>query len=130
MQTRTDEQPLGLYSISYREINYHYDPNVDFSENILPLSSATLYQNYPNPFNPETNFSFSLNLAGKINLDIYNVKGQKVKTLVNTAMNSGKHFAQWDGKDNNEREVASGIYLYRLKHNDIDVQTRKCLLIK
>ncbi|MCD4820441.1 MAG: CapA family protein [Candidatus Cloacimonetes bacterium] len=130
MQTRTDEQPLGLCSISYREINYHYDPNVDFSQNILPLKSATLYQNYPNPFNPTTNFSFTLKTPGKINLDIYNIKGQKVKSLLNTDINSGKHFVQWNGKNNNEQNVASGIYLYRLTYNDVDVETRKCLLIK
>lgn len=88
-----------------------------------------LRQNYPNPFNPNTNIAFELAKAGAIQIDIYNAKGQKVRKLLADNLASGRHTAAWDGKDDNGRSLASGIYLYRMTSPE-GSQTRKMLLLK
>ena len=82
----------------------------------------TLSQNYPNPFNPSTNIAFDLKKTAMVELNIYNVLGQRVKTLVNRTLTAGMHSVQWDGLDENKQDVASGIYIYELKSGD----TRLC----
>ncbi len=74
-----------------------------------------LDQNYPNPFNPETTIRFGLSKSSKVNLNIYNIKGQLVKQLVNGSMDQGYHKVKWNGDDNNGRKVASGVYFYNLE---------------
>jgi len=70
----------------------------------------SLSQNYPNPFNPTTKINFSLPSAADVKLEIYNIMGQKVTTLIDGKREAGEHVVQWDGSD-----VASGIYFYRLE---------------
>ena len=93
------------------------------SNNKLPEGFA-LDQNYPNPFNPVTNIRFSLDKSRDVNLTVYNVLGQKVATLINTRMNAGSHNLQFKAG-----KLASGIYFYRLKADDIITQ-RKMMLLK
>jgi hypothetical protein len=88
-----------------------------------------LSQNYPNPFNPTTNIKFNTPKAGKVNLSIYNVKGQLVKTLVNDNFTAGEHTITWNGNDNNNDSVASGIYFYKLNANGKS-EMKKMLLMK
>ncbi len=83
-----------------------------------------LRQNYPNPFNPETHISFALPTAGHVKVDIVNILGQTVSTLVNGHLDAGEHAVVFDGK-----EFASGIYLYRLT-TDGFTDTRKMILLK
>jgi hypothetical protein len=93
---------------------------VDF--NLTPVSNTDLsespvvimLQNHPNPFMNNTILSFSLTKSGSVRLDIYNLKGQKVKTLVNNDMKTGIHSIPWDGSDNANVQVGNGIYLCRL----------------
>lgn len=85
--------------------------------------------NYPNPFNPITEISFSLPQTGEIELTIYNIKGQKVKTLYSGTAEEGKHSMIWKGKDANDKSVSSGLYFYKLKIGN-KVLTRKMLMIK
>ena len=89
----------------------------------LPEGYA-LYQNYPNPFNPITEISFSLPEASEAKLEIYNVMGQRVTTLIDELLLAGHHSATWDASDN-----ASGIYFYRLTAGDA-TSTRKMVLLK
>ncbi len=89
----------------------------------------SLDQNYPNPFNPSTTISFSLPSAGEARLEVYNVQGQLVKTLVEGHLDAGTHQVVWDGTDGTGAEVASGVYLYRLTAGD-QVETRKMSLVK
>ena len=89
----------------------------------------SLRQNYPNPFNPSTTISFSLHEASKVRLDIYNVKGQLVKTLVNGDEPAGMHSVVWGGKDSNDAAVASGVYFYRVSTPQA-TQTKRMLLMK
>jgi hypothetical protein len=89
----------------------------------LPLVT-TLHQNYPNPFNPTTSISFELNKAQNVSLIVYNLLGQRVLTLVNDRLESGKHRINL-----NASNLASGIYMYRLTTNSQSL-TKKMTLIK
>jgi len=108
-------------------VSFEY-PYMGNDDPVVPMVTA-LYQNYPNPFNPETTFNFSLKEAGKVRLDIYNLRGQLVRCLVNGNLNRGIHNLVWNGKDTNGRSVGSGVYLYRLETKDYS-STRKAMLLK
>ncbi len=99
------------------------------SDTDIPEYSTKLYGNYPNPFNPETKINYSLAETGNAELTIYNIKGQRVKTLVNDHVESGEHSIIWNGKDDKDSDVSSGVYFYRLKTAE-GVQNRKMLLLK
>lgn len=92
-------------------------------------TSFELYQNHPNPFNPETQIKYDLPVSGFVNLTIYNVLGQKVKTLVDEFQEVGRKSVIWDGRDDGGHQVASGIYFYKIKAENFD-KTRKMILIK
>lgn len=79
-----------------------------------PQANTMLYQNYPNPFNPNTQIRFSLPVGSLITLSIYNTKGQLVKKILDTYKAAGVHTANWDGKDEHNQLVSSGIYYYQL----------------
>lgn len=89
----------------------------------------SLGDNYPNPFNPETDISFSVPERTVASLVVYNMLGQKVKTLVNGDMVAGTHTVHWDGKDEAGNPAASGVYFYRLKTDTFD-QTKRMVLMK
>jgi len=89
-----------------------------------------LIGNYPNPFNPETTISFSVaQTSSLVNVEIFNIKGQKVKQLVNEILPAGRHIAVWNGKDDNGKQAASGIYFYQMKSGDYQ-KSSKMLLLK
>lgn len=90
--------------------------------------SFSLSQNYPNPFNPETAIKYQISRSAEVTLRIYNLLGQEVRTLVNKQQAAGAYTVQWDGKDNAGRQVASGIYIYRLKAGN-DFKTSKRMLL-
>ncbi|MFA7057509.1 MAG: T9SS type A sorting domain-containing protein, partial [Candidatus Cloacimonadales bacterium] len=102
---------------------------VDNDNNDSEPLTLNLLQNYPNPFNPETTIAFNVPNSGLVKLEVYNLKGQKVKTLINDNLISGKHSVVWNGRDNNNKHVASGVYFYRLK-SDGNSQTNKMILMK
>jgi len=93
------------------------------------LDGFILSQNYPNPFNPQTQFEFSLPHASHVKVEVFNVLGQRVTTLVDKRLPAGSYRVTWDGKDYVGQEVSSGVYLYRLTADEF-VQSRKMLLLK
>jgi|GEM_PF-1254655 len=93
----------------------------------LPTEYA-LRGNYPNPFNAKTVISFALPQESKVTLDIYNILGQKVRTLVDGTMPAGTYNQEWDGTDHNGMGVASGVYLYKLKADKFSRVDRMTLL--
>ena len=99
------------------------------SENVIP-KRETFLTNYPNPFNPETNIAFSLPEDGVVQLDIYNIKGQKIKTLIQNEVTKGQHSIIWNGVDDNNKLVSSGVYFYKLNVNGKTQAVKKCLLLK
>jgi hypothetical protein len=97
--------------------------------NELPAVKTELHGNYPNPFNPSTTIKYSLREDSKVTLEIFNIKGQKVKTLVDKILPIGKHSIVWNGTDDNDRNVASGIYFYKFRADNFN-KTKKMLLLK
>ena len=96
----------------------------------LPAQFA-LFQNDPNPFNPSTTISYAIPEGKSVltSLEIYNARGQLVKTLVSGMKGPGRYVASWNGRDDHGRAVSSGVYFYRIKAGDF-VKTRKMLLLK
>ena len=98
------------------------------AEGVVPAAFA-LAQNFPNPFNPSTTIAFQLGLPSQVELSIYSVSGQRVRTLFSGSLPAGPHRQQWDGRDERGKRVASGAYLYRLSAGDF-VATRQLMLLK
>jgi len=97
-------------------------------ENISGLISSL--SNYPNPFNPETTIHFNLMKDDRVTLDVFNLRGQKVVTLLDEFLSSGEHDVIWDGKNNDGDFVASGIYLYKINVSGRHSSTKKMMLLK
>jgi len=126
------ETSLGEHWINLsRNIDVKGDPFTavleDYSD-ALP-ETFTLHQNHPNPFNSGTVIRFALPQAGKVELSVYNLAGQKVTTLVEGTRLAGEYAINWDGKDEDSHALATGIYLYRLQ-TSAKQQTRKLLLLR
>ncbi len=90
---------------------------------------TSLSRNFPNPFNPVTTISYSVKENGFVSIDVYNVLGQKVKTLVSGNVAAGNHQVTWRGLDDNNKNVSSGIYFYRMKSGNY-TSTKKMILMK
>ncbi len=88
-----------------------------------------LDNNYPNPFNPTTTIQFALPANSTVKLAIYNMLGQRVRTLIDKQLSAGSHAANWDGRNDFGQKVSSGIYLYRIE-SGFGVQTKKMTLMK
>jgi PKD repeat protein len=97
---------------------------------VSPEFKSRLISNYPNPFNPRTTISFEIATEGKVELAVYNVKGQKVKSLINEIKPIGYFTADWNGKDDNGQKVASGLYFYSLMIDGRYVNSKKMILLK
>lgn len=96
---------------------------------LLP-DQLEMKQNYPNPFNPATTIKYILPAAQMVHLNVYNVAGQKVRTLFDGLARAGENSIIWDGRDDSNRSVASGVYFYRLQTAHGEVLTRKMALLK
>jgi len=94
------------------------------------INDFVLYSNHPNPFNPRTTISYAIPQKSKIEISIYNIKGQKVKTLVNEEKERGIWKEVWNGKDDNNKTVSSGVYLYKLNVDGKTRAVKKCLMLK
>jgi hypothetical protein len=127
-----DQQSLMIFKFTYgtevKEVGEGKSLPSDFS----------LFQNYPNPFNPSTTIPFSVSYKGqgagvkspiRTTLTIYNILGQRVRTLVDEDKFAGEYKVFWDGKDGQGKDVASGIYFYKLKEGDLK-ETKRMVLLK
>ena len=92
--------------------------------------NAQLFQNSPNPFNPSTLISFSTCADSEIELSIFNLKGQKIKELIHQNFTKGTHSVVWDGFDEYNNQVGSGLYCYKLISDKKVVDIKKCMLLK
>ncbi len=106
----------GLWAIEF--------PLFTSNENEEVPSNFSLEQNYPNPFNPETNISFSIPASGKVTLEVWDIMGRKVKTLIDSNLTMGEHSINF-----NATNLSSGMYLYRLQYEN-QVSIRKMTVIK
>jgi len=109
---------------------YEWEGVNNENQQIIPIINK-LYGNYPNPFNPETTIRFTAEDAENAEIIIYNIKGQKIKTFhVILSGVEGQSSIIWDGTDENNKPVSSGIYFYRLMVDDKILDTKKCLFLK
>ncbi len=111
------------------------DPlSADDNNNVNLPNQFALLQNFPNPFNPSTKIEFAIPVQSEVQLNIYNILGQKVKTLFEGELQAGNHNFTWNADDTNGKKLSSGIYFYELKatgNNGTDFQnTKKMLLLK
>jgi hypothetical protein len=128
---RDNQVSSGKYLYRLKQIDfdgtYKYSNNVEVSVSV-PVQYS-LSQNYPNPFNPSTEISFGLKTDAKVKLNVYNVLGQKVSSLINNEMNAGGHSIKF-----NASEMPSGIYFFSLEANGTDgsnfTSTKKMMLLK
>ena len=126
----------SVLKIIYDEVNNsNSGPQYEirlYLEKLLNISVPDrfiLKQNYPNPFNSSTSIEYQIYEKAIVNLTVFNILGQKVKTLVDAEKSEGIYRIEWDGRDDYGHDVASGIYLYRLESPSGDI-TRKMVLIK
>ncbi len=107
-----------------------FDQRVVSNDEYVSVSShPELIGCYPNPFNPTTSIRFHLSKQQRVQVEIYNVLGQHVKTLLNEIKPDGEHTVSWDGTDNNDKKVSSGIYFYKFKSGTY-TKSKKMVLIK
>jgi hypothetical protein len=99
------------------------------NDNTVFPNVAVIGQNYPNPFNPETTIKYQVKMDADINLEVFNIKGQKVKTLVDEFMPIGNYEATWNGTDDNGQSVSSGVYFYKMRSGKF-TSTKKMVLMK
>ena len=97
-------------------------------EFIVPYTTR-LNQNYPNPFNPRTTISFTLNQRQRVKIEVFNIAGQLVNVILNDELEAGQHTIVWNGVGESNRQLTSGIYLYRMTSQNF-VETRKMILLK
>jgi len=129
--TKSDSTTIFIEQIE--DVYYAYSLNI-LSVDVDEIHNNDTYlcriSNYPNPFNPSTTIEFSIQDNSKVELSIYNIKGQKIKTITNGNLDAGKHSIIWNGIDDFEKQVSSGVYYYKLNVNDKTVAMKKCLLLK
>lgn len=119
-------QPLNTGKGGFLIVSGNYvgiDPAVQ-----LPDEFA-LRQNYPNPFNPTTRIEYDLKEAALVSLNIFDLNGRKIKTLVQEVQPAGRQSAVWNATDNSGRQVSAGVYIYQIRANDF-VSNRKMILLK
>ncbi|MBN1348982.1 T9SS type A sorting domain-containing protein [candidate division KSB1 bacterium] len=126
----------GIFTHSFGTMKIELRDEADFGVNVgvdpdfkAALVTYSLEQNYPNPFNPETHIHYSLPEMQNVKLIVYNMLGQKIRTLVNTSVQAGHHSVVWDGMDESGNVVPTGIYIYRMRAGDF-LESRKMLMIK
>ena len=140
------DREVTLVPGEYIDLEYSSIPSIPGNKNAFLLNSYGRYtkdgdegepdgggfsfdQNYPNPFNPATTFSFALPADMHVNITIYNILGQNVCTVVDKRMPAGQHSVVWDGKNNNGKTSASGVYFAKFTAGEY-IATRKMTIIK
>ena len=111
-----ETQILALYNAPFSDV---------VENNTRPPAEYYLKQNYPNPFNPSTQISYSLPRTAEVHLEVFDVRGQKVRALINGVQLQGPHSVSFEAKD-----LPSGIYFYRLQVGDALNETKKMMLVK
>ena len=99
-------------------------------DEVTEVAVVNSLRNYPNPFNPVTNIAFNVNVSGNVVIEIYNSRGQKVSSLTDDYYAAGEHNIIWDGTNDRGDNVASGIYLYKMKAGGRYTSTKKMILLK
>jgi hypothetical protein len=105
-----------------------YQQSVNIEKPNIP-AGFNLKQNYPNPFNPTTRINYTIGMESFVNLTVFDVSGNFVKTLVNSHKPTGIHSLQWDGTNELDKKMPSGSYFIKIKTGGF-TQSRKMILLK
>jgi len=126
---------IGIRSVSNDAFVFYVD-NVSVhsgassnDDNSAPVVRTELKGNYPNPFNPQTTIRYSVKENSPVSIEVYNLKGQLVKRLVNSEKAAGEHSIVWNGTDQNNRPVSSGVYFYKMNAGKYSA-TKKMIMMK
>ncbi|MCF8242227.1 MAG: T9SS type A sorting domain-containing protein [Melioribacteraceae bacterium] len=122
-----DEEGNIVHKVEFLDLEFNVTAAA-VEDNTIP-SFFDLKQNYPNPFNPVTMIDFDLKESSKTKLEIFNITGEKIKTLVDDFINFGSHTVTWDATDSNGSKVGSGVYIYRLTTSD-NIKSKSMVLLK
>ena len=95
----------------------------------IPVTASFPTQNYPNPFNPSTTIPFELERAAFATIEVFDLLGQRVRTLARESYGAGRHAVVWDATDESRREVGSGVYIYRLTVDGVPLEARRMVLV-
>lgn len=120
------EPIFGIYMQRVHTGAFTSNNDITFESTPAPLYAIG---NYPNPFNPETKIAFTLNHNSNVSIEVFNVKGQKVKTLLNDHLEQGRHSILWNGTNENGKNVGSGLYFYKISTPEFST-TKKMMLLK
>jgi len=120
-----------VYEFQFSEILYlEFSDQTDAEDNdLIPGFSSILKQNYPNPFNPNTNISFLLEESAEVEIDVYNLKGQKVRALIAGNYGSGEFTVNWNGQNDLGKDEPSGVYFYKMSTGQ-NSQIKKMILLR
>ena len=122
----------GDYVFNVSEIiEIYFDPDGSTDDFIEFMNNVPIkfLRNFPNPFNPATSIQFEITQKGRVKVEIFNIKGQKVNTLLDNELEAGIHELVWKGNDVNDHKVTSGIYFYRVIVNEQE-KIKKMIMIK
>jgi hypothetical protein len=122
---RNSSNSLVVYSLG---ITIASSVSQQSNAGFLP-SHLTLQQNFPNPFNPSTTIEYSMPHADNVSIEIFDITGKLIKTLISERQDAGEHFTLWDGSDSAGSRVSSGTYFYLLKYGNSQA-ARKMILLK
>jgi len=123
------EQDVVVSENQTTTVNFYLEPGSDANDPAIPVARTELSGNMPNPFNPETTIAFALKTPEHVRLEIFNVRGQVVRVLVDAALPTGHHRVVWNGRDDKGLPVSSGVYYYRMRAASY-IGTRKMLLME
>ena len=134
IKANSNQKFSKFYSKEYSNADYRPSleitfPDIDVDEEIIS-GNIKFLRNYPNPFNPETTIQFSLSEQSEVEIVIFNSKGEKIKNTVSGNYPTGTHYVLWNGKDERNNPVSSGIYFYNLNIDGKTIASNKMILMK
>ncbi len=122
-------ESVGGYALMIDDFKVEGNNGTGSEQNVQPITETALLGNYPNPFRASTSIAYNLKDDGNVTIEIYNVKGQLVKTLFQGKAKAGSYKLTWNGDDQNGKSVSPGIYFYKLKSGSY-TSTNKMILMK
>ena len=130
------DEVLVLGTVMYSYGNYKIEPRGDEDIAANPVgvgddvvgAKLDLGQNMPNPFNPKTTIAFTLPEPTDVTIEVYDVTGRRIVTLMSDRLDAGGHFVEWSGRGANGEKVASGVYFYKLLAGDEEISKKMVLL--
>jgi hypothetical protein len=124
-----DNMQLCMYSSFSEVVEFLLASESAVTTHATQPTGFSMAQNYPNPFNPTTGITYAIPVSNHVSIDVFNMTGQKVKTLVDQYMTAGTYRIEWDGTDDAGRSMTSGTYFYKMSSSHFN-SVKKMLLVK